>query len=45
MFLGLINNNTFEIKEEIPEDYQQYFNDVKEYGYSMKFNTYNEIDT
>ena len=33
-----------ETKEEMDEDYQQYFEEIMEYGYSMIFNTYNELD-
>ncbi len=33
---------TFETKEDLPEDYQQYFDEIKEFGYSMIFNLYNE---
>lgn len=33
---------TFEIKEDLPEDYQQYFDELKEFGYSIIFNMYNE---
>jgi hypothetical protein len=31
---------TFENKEDLPDDYQQYFDELAEYGYSMIFNTY-----
>ncbi len=31
---------TFENREDLPEDYQQYFDEVKEFGYSMIFNAY-----
>lgn len=33
---------TFNKKEDLPEDYQQYFSDLGKYGYSMIFNTYDE---
>ena len=31
---------TFETKEDLSEDYQPYFDEVAEYGYTMIFNTY-----
>lgn len=31
---------TFEKQEDLPDDYQQYFDDLEEYGYSLIFNTY-----
>lgn len=31
---------TFENKNDLPEDYQQYFDELAEFGYSMIFNTY-----
>lgn len=33
---------TFENKEDLPTEYQQYFDDLKEFGYSIIFNLYNE---
>lgn len=33
---------TFENKEDLPTDYQKYFSELKEFGYSMIFNLYNE---
>lgn len=33
---------TFETKEDLPEDYQKYFDELKEFGYSIIFNMYNE---
>ena len=33
---------TFNEKEQLPADYQQYFDEIKEYGYSVIFNTYDE---
>lgn len=33
---------TFENKDDLPEDYQQYFEEVKEFGYSLIFSLYNE---
>ena len=33
---------TFETKEDLPEDYQQYFDELNEFGYSVIFNMYNE---
>lgn len=32
-----------ENKEDMGEDYQKYYDEVKEYGYSIIFNLYNEI--
>jgi|GEM_PF-1768063 len=31
---------TFERKEDLPENYHQYFDDLGKYGYSLIFNTY-----
>lgn len=31
---------TFETKEDLPDDYQQYFGEIAENGYSIIFNTY-----
>ncbi|MBD8019122.1 hypothetical protein [Kaistella pullorum] len=33
---------TFETREDLPEDYQQYFDELDKYGYSVIFNIYNE---
>lgn len=33
-----------ETKEDMDEDYEQYFEEIEEYGFSMVFNTYNEIE-
>lgn len=33
---------TFNKKEDLPEDYQQYFKELGEFGYSMIFNTYDD---
>lgn len=33
---------TFNKKEELPVDYQQYYEEIEEYGYSIIFNTYDE---
>lgn len=33
---------TFNKKEDLPEEYQQYFSELGEYGYSIIFNTYDE---
>lgn len=33
---------TFEKKEDLPNDYQQYFHELGKYGYSMIFNTYDD---
>jgi len=33
---------TFESEEDLPEDYQQYYSDLSEYGYSLIFNTYDD---
>lgn len=33
---------TFETKEDLPKDYQQYFEELKEFGYSIVFNLYND---
>ena len=34
---------TFEDKEDLGEDYEQYFEEILEYGYSIVFNLYTEI--
>ncbi|MBA9079877.1 hypothetical protein [Rufibacter quisquiliarum] len=31
---------TFDTKEDLPDDYQQYFHELGEYGYSIIFNSY-----
>ncbi|GGK55957.1 hypothetical protein ACD591_14460 [Rufibacter glacialis] len=31
---------TFDTKEDLPDDYQQYFDELGEYGYSIIFNAY-----
>ena len=31
---------TFDSKDDLPEDYQEYFDEIVEYGYSMIFNNY-----
>ncbi|WP_185263960.1 hypothetical protein [Elizabethkingia anophelis] len=33
---------TFETREDLPEDYQQYFDELDKYGYSVIFNIYSE---
>ncbi len=33
---------TFENKEDLSDDYQQFFDELSEFGYSVIFNTYNE---
>lgn len=33
---------TFENKEDLPNDYQKYYDELKEFGYSVIFNMYNE---
>jgi len=33
----------YENKEDMGEDYQKYYDEVREYGYSIIFNLYNEI--
>jgi hypothetical protein len=33
---------TFNDKEDLPNDYQQYFDEIIEYGYSIIFNTYDD---
>jgi ribosome biogenesis protein Nip4 len=35
---------TFDSKDDLGDDYQEYYDEVKEYGYSMVFNMYNEIE-
>lgn len=35
---------TFEKKEDLPDDYQQYYDEMIKYGYTMIFNTYDEIE-
>jgi hypothetical protein len=35
---------TFEAKEDLPEDYQKYYDELNEFGYSIIFNMYNEED-
>ena len=34
---------TFESKEEMGEDYQKYYDEVRECGYSIVFNLYSEM--
>jgi len=34
----------FETKEELSEDYQKYYDELNEYGYSIIFNMYEEKD-
>ncbi len=34
----------FESKEDLGEDYMEYFDEIKEYGYSMVFNLYETED-
>jgi len=31
-------------KEDLPDDYQQYFDELTEFGYSIIFNTYDSED-
>ena len=33
---------TFEKMEDLPEDYQQYFEEIKKFGFSIIFNLYND---
>ena len=35
---------TFESSTDLGNDYQEYYDEVIEYGYSMIYNLYNEID-
>lgn len=35
---------TFDRKEDLPENYQQYFDDLAEFGYSIIFNLYDSED-
>ena len=33
---------TFENREDLPEDYQEYFDEIEEFGYSIIYNMYLE---
>lgn len=35
---------TFNAKDDLPEDYQQYYDELIEFGFSVIFNMYNEED-
>ena len=35
---------TFEKKEDLQDDYQQYFDEITEFGYTIIFNTYDTED-